>query len=97
MRLIVNGQPLDIATAAAESFTVDRLLQALSTAPDQAAGQLASGQGAGVRSDGVHVAPVRRAACAVEVNRRVIPRRDHATATLVDGDRIEIVTLVGGG
>ena len=34
---------------------------------------------------------------AVELNRRVIPRGDHATTFLSDGDRIEIVTLVGGG
>lgn len=35
--------------------------------------------------------------CAVEVNREVIPRRDHAGHALGDGDTIEIVTLVGGG
>ena len=35
--------------------------------------------------------------CAVEVNRSVVPKRDHAQAHLRDGDRIEIVTLVGGG
>ena len=34
---------------------------------------------------------------AVERNRQLVPRRDHATATLQAGDRIEIVTLVGGG
>ncbi len=36
-------------------------------------------------------------ALAVEVNQRVVPRRDHDTTTLHDGDRVEIVTLVGGG
>jgi thiamine biosynthesis protein ThiS len=35
--------------------------------------------------------------CAVEVNRRVVPKRQHALHVLNDGDRIEIVTLVGGG
>jgi len=35
--------------------------------------------------------------CAVEVNRSVVPKRDHAKAELHEGDRIEIVTLVGGG
>jgi sulfur carrier protein len=35
--------------------------------------------------------------CAVEVNEMVVPRREHATRVLRDGDRIEIVTLVGGG
>ena len=38
-----------------------------------------------------------RLACAVEVNRKVVPKRRHADHTLRDGDRIEIVTLVGGG
>jgi sulfur carrier protein len=35
--------------------------------------------------------------CAVEVNRDVVPRREHAARLLSDGDSIEIVTLVGGG
>lgn len=35
--------------------------------------------------------------CAVEVNRTVVPRREHASRPLADGDTIEIVTLVGGG
>jgi thiamine biosynthesis protein ThiS len=34
---------------------------------------------------------------AVEVNRRVVPRREHGTHRLQDGDRVEVVTLVGGG
>ena len=34
---------------------------------------------------------------AVEVNRTVVARREHATRTVAAGDRIEIVTLVGGG
>jgi thiazole synthase len=34
---------------------------------------------------------------AVEVNRRVVPRADHPTLALKDGDAVEIVTLVGGG
>jgi len=36
-------------------------------------------------------------AFAVEVNRTVVSRREHATRTVSAGDRIEIVTLVGGG
>jgi sulfur carrier protein len=36
-------------------------------------------------------------AYAVEVNRAVLSRRDHAAREVADGDRIEIVTLVGGG
>lgn len=34
---------------------------------------------------------------AVERNRVVVRRRDHATVTLEPGDEIEIVTFVGGG
>jgi len=35
--------------------------------------------------------------CAVERNRRVIPREQHSSCGLVAGDEIEVVTLVGGG
>ncbi len=34
---------------------------------------------------------------AVELNLDVIPRGRHAECVLHDGDRLEIVTLVGGG
>ncbi|MGB6042904.1 MAG: sulfur carrier protein ThiS [Pirellulales bacterium] len=34
---------------------------------------------------------------AVEVNLQLVPRGQHARHALVDGDRLEIVTLVGGG
>ena len=34
---------------------------------------------------------------AVERNRELVPRREHADTPLAAGDRIEIVTLVGGG
>jgi thiazole synthase len=34
---------------------------------------------------------------AVEVNRNVVPRAEHAGTRLGDGDAVEIVTLVGGG
>lgn len=34
---------------------------------------------------------------AVELNRHVISRANHATVVLKEGDVIEIVTLVGGG
>jgi thiazole synthase len=34
---------------------------------------------------------------AVERNREVVPRADHAATVLADGDAVEIVTLVGGG
>lgn len=35
--------------------------------------------------------------CAVERNRNVVPREQHATTTLIADDVIEVVTLVGGG
>ena len=34
---------------------------------------------------------------AIEQNGTIIPRAMHAQTSLSDGDRIEIVTLVGGG
>ena len=34
---------------------------------------------------------------AVELNRRVVARADHRATVLAPGDRVEIVTLVGGG
>jgi sulfur carrier protein len=34
---------------------------------------------------------------AVEVNLDIVPRVRHAETTLADGDRVEVVTLVGGG
>jgi len=34
---------------------------------------------------------------AVEVNLEVVPRARHAETTLGNGDRLEVVTLVGGG
>jgi thiamine biosynthesis protein ThiS len=34
---------------------------------------------------------------AVERNRSVVPRAEHATTVLAAGDRLEVVTFVGGG
>lgn len=34
---------------------------------------------------------------AVERNQRIVRRAEHATAQLADGDRLEVVTLFGGG
>ncbi len=42
----------------------------------------------------LQVDPVR---AAVEVNEQLIPREQHAAHALQDGDRLEIVTLAGGG
>lgn len=36
-------------------------------------------------------------AVAVEVNQAVVPKKQHADTALKDGDKIELVTLVGGG
>lgn len=35
--------------------------------------------------------------CAVERNNQLVPRAEHAGCMLLEGDRLEIVTLVGGG
>jgi sulfur carrier protein len=34
---------------------------------------------------------------AVEINLNLVPRQKHAEVLLTDGDRVEVVTLVGGG
>jgi len=34
---------------------------------------------------------------AVEVNRSIVPRNQHAQCVLREGDQLEVVTLVGGG
>jgi thiamine biosynthesis protein ThiS len=36
-------------------------------------------------------------ACAAEVNRSLVPKRDQDGRALVEGDVVELVTLVGGG
>lgn len=38
-----------------------------------------------------------RELCAVEVNERLAPKRERDEIVLREGDRVEIVTLVGGG
>lgn len=35
--------------------------------------------------------------CAAEVNKELVPKHQHAERALRDGDRVELVTLVGGG
>lgn len=34
---------------------------------------------------------------AVERNLEVVPKSEYATTTLVDGDRLEVVHMIGGG
>jgi sulfur carrier protein len=54
-------------------------------------------------ADGVTVAAlltelkVAQPQVAVELNLQVVPRARHAQTVLHDGDRLEVVTLVGGG
>jgi sulfur carrier protein len=43
------------------------------------------------------LSPPPKGPCAVEVNREIVPRSQHDARTLADGDRVEIVTFVGGG
>jgi len=45
----------------------------------------------------LEAAAVDRRRCAVEVNREVVPKTRHGERALVPGDRVEIVTMVGGG
>lgn len=40
---------------------------------------------------------LERSVCAVEVNRSLVPKRLHGETQLRPDDRIEVVTLVGGG
>ena len=36
-------------------------------------------------------------AVAVEINRKIVPKRQHESTRLSEGDVVEVVTLVGGG
>ena len=40
---------------------------------------------------------IDRRRIAVERNLEIVPRAAHATTPLAEGDRVEIVTMVGGG
>ena len=48
-------------------------------------------------SDLLRLLSLDQARLAVELNRRVVPRAEHAGALLNHGDAVEIVTFVGGG
>jgi thiamine biosynthesis protein ThiS len=48
-------------------------------------------------ADVLRLLSLDRARVAVEHNLRVVPRAEHATLLLNHGDRMEIVTFVGGG
>lgn len=53
--------------------------------------------GAGTVRDLILALGLGEHAVAVELNRRVVPRREHETTPLKEGDEVELVTLVGGG
>jgi thiamine biosynthesis protein ThiS len=55
---------------------------------------LASGTSVAELLDALDLRPDR---VAVERNGELVPRREHADTRLVEGDTVEIVTLVGGG
>ena len=40
---------------------------------------------------------VRTSLVAVERNLEIVPKQEHASTVLSEGDQIEVVTLVGGG
>ena len=40
---------------------------------------------------------LRREQVAVEVNKAIVPKAEHSGHALSENDRVEIVTLVGGG
>ncbi len=45
----------------------------------------------------LRLANVESRFCAVEVNLEIVPREQYPSKKLVQGDKIEVVTLVGGG
>jgi sulfur carrier protein len=48
-------------------------------------------------ADLIQALGLAKAACAAEVNRELVPKRQQPTRELQDGDSVELVTLVGGG
>ena len=48
-------------------------------------------------SDLIEAVGLTGRAVAVEVNRKIVTKADQQTATLNEGDEVELVTLVGGG
>lgn len=45
----------------------------------------------------LEIAEIRSKLVAVEVNAEIVPREEHPTHRVIEGDVIEAVTLVGGG
>ncbi len=52
----------------------------------------------GVSVEGlIELLGMKDAVCAVEVEKKLVPKRERASCVLSDGQRVEIVTLIGGG
>lgn len=47
--------------------------------------------------DVLHAHGLESSQVAVELNRAIVPRAEHAACTLSEADKLEIVTFVGGG
>ena len=48
-------------------------------------------------ADLLRVSKVESRFCAVELNLEIVPKEQYGSISLQDGDRVEVVTLVGGG
>jgi len=48
-------------------------------------------------ADLVRALGYEKQAVAVEVNKQLVPKREHPNTRLNEGDAVEVVTLVGGG
>lgn len=48
-------------------------------------------------TDLIRALGLTNAAVAVEINKELVPKRLHAERVLNEADRVEVVTLVGGG
>ena len=48
-------------------------------------------------ADLLRFAKVESRFCAVELNLEIVPKDQYSAKSLVSGDKIEVVTLVGGG
>lgn len=83
MLLTINGEPRDIPTTVR---TVADLVGFLGVGARPSAGGCDESPSAALAR-----------AFAVEVNGALAPRRRFHERSLADGDRVEIVTLVGGG
>ena len=51
----------------------------------------------GTVSDLLNVLGIKTRAIAVELNHDIVPADQHHTTNVAPGDRLEVVTLVGGG